>query len=174
MVGLKLRYSIVVECWQTNLHVIVCKCVCWGCNKMRIGQKWAAAPKLFCCAAKMKHQKFRSPPAFFNESKEGASQSTTTISLPAFHWAYERKVLEILWASKGKKYSEKTQSKKYRFNEIYGKCTVGECAVWSYWQTPDYPWSPRITNFCLRLRSQFFWLFKSWLWEAAPTSVSKS
>ena len=83
MVGLKLRYSIVVECWQTNLHVIVCKCVCWGCNKMRIGQKWAAAPKLFCCAAKMKHQKFRSPPAFFNESKEGASQSTTTISLPA-------------------------------------------------------------------------------------------
>ena len=56
MVVLKLRYSIVVECWQTNLHVIVCKCVCWGCNKMRIGQKWAAAPKLFCCAAKMKHQ----------------------------------------------------------------------------------------------------------------------
>ena len=100
MVGLKLRYSIVVECWQTNLHVIVCKCVCWGCNKMRIGQKWAAATKLFCCAAKMKHQKFRSPPAFFNESKEGASQSTTTISLPAFHWAYERKVLEILWAQK--------------------------------------------------------------------------
>ena len=116
MVDLKLRYSIVVECWQTNLHVIVCKCVCWGCNKMRIGQKWAAAPKLFCCAAKMKHQKFRSPPAFFNESKEGASQSTTTISLPAsgaFHWAYERKVLEILWASKGKKCSEKKQSKKY-------------------------------------------------------------
>ena len=47
-----------------------------------------------------------------------------------------------------------------RFNEIYGKCTVGECAVWSYWQTPDYPWSPRITNFCCVCAHNFFGFLK--------------